>query len=183
MSVKNGVIMGEDKKNVVHAFQEKVTELKRVLLRLYLQYVNPRLAKVIEAVSDPKAFLSELLPDDTGKWLTIALAVTGLLVLVMPERFWGWQIFIFLGIFLLGFRVVRVLQSMRSTFYNLLVAYPGKHLLQEIIVLEKPITGGSAEVVLHGETWRLSGPDCPAGSRVRVVAIKENVLFVSRIDQ
>ena len=182
MSVKNGVIMREEKKNALSGLRDKATEVRRKLLRLYLQYVNPKLAKVIDAVSDPKTFIRKVLPQDISKWITIAALTTGLLVLTMPEYFWDWQIVIFMGIFLLGPTARQMLHSIRSTFYNLLVAYPGKYLLQQEIVLDKPIVNGNAEVVLHGETWQLRGDDCPAGSRVKVIAIKENILFVSLLN-
>ncbi len=178
MSVKHGVIMQEEKKNALQGIHGKLSEVQRKLLRLYLQYVNPRLAKTVEVCSEPKLFIRKLLPVDSVRWLTIAAAVTGLLVLLSPEAFWHWQIALFLGVFFLGPMVVRMLMGIRATFYNLLVAYPGKHLLHQEILLEQPIVNGMAEVELHGETWKLMGDDCPAGSRVRVVAIKDHVLFV-----
>ena len=35
--------------------------------------------------------------------------------------------------------------------------------------LEKPIVAGNGTVRIDDTIWRLSGPDCPAGSRVKVV--------------
>ena len=184
MSVKNEIIMQEGKNNNfqgVRDLREKLSVFRRKVLRLYLQYVNPKLAKTAEFTSHPMIFVRKLLPENKGMWLAIASGITGLLVFTMPEKFWNWQIVIFISIFLLGPLLSTVFYGLRSSFYNLLVAYPGKHLLNEVITLEQPIVDGTAEVTLHGEAWVLKGDDCPAGSKVNVVAIKENILFVTRV--
>ena len=184
MSVKHGVIMPEERKKstgVSEKVGDKLSTFRRKVLRLYLQYVNPKLAKATEAAKEPGTFIYKLLPQNIGLWLAIAAAITGLLVLIMPDRFWNWQIVLFLSIFLIGPALFRMLQGVRSTFYNLLVAYPGKHLLNQEIVLENAIVAGSAEVTLHGENWLLKGEDYPVGTRVTVIAIKENVLFVTAV--
>ncbi len=185
MSVKYGVMMQEDKNNsgqgLGRGIHKKVLSMRRKILRLYLQYVNPKLAKIAEVISEPKIFVRKLLPENLGMWLAIAAALTGFFVLTMPEHLWSWQIILFLAIFLLGPMLCRFFQGVRSTFYNLLVAYPGKHLLNQEITLEQAIVDGSAEVTLHGENWELRGDDCQAGTHVCVIAIKENVLFVTPV--
>jgi membrane protein implicated in regulation of membrane protease activity len=44
--------------------------------------------------------------------------------------------------------------------------------------LEKPIMGGNGTVRIDDSIWRLAGPDCPAGSRVRVVRADAATLVV-----
>ncbi len=178
MSVKHGVVMAEENGKSLQGVSRWIFDFRRKVLRLFLQYVNPRLGKVAEVVSEPKDFMRTILPENVGKWLTIAAIVTGLLVLTTPESFWAWQLVIFSVIFLLGPVLVRLLKGIKSSFYNLLVAYPGKYLLDQEIKLEKPIVDGSSEVTFHGESWMLMGEDCPAGNSVRIIAIKENVLYV-----
>lgn len=181
MSVKSGVMMQEGKNNTFQVLRDKVSTFQRKVLRLYLQYVNPKLAKTVGVASEPKSSLLKLMPINLGVWLTLAIAITGLLVWMMPEKFWNWQIVVFLSIFLLGPVLFSLYQRIKSTFYNLLVAYPGKHLLAQEIILEQPIVDGAAEVTLHGENWVLKGDDCEAGRHVSVIAIKENVLFVTPV--
>ena len=182
MSAKHGVMMPEGKEKPLQGVSRWIFDVRRNLLRLFLQYINPKLGKVVEALSEPKDFFERILPDDLNKWLAIAAMITGLLVLMMPERLWAWQLVIFLVIFLVGSVLERLLKNIKSSFYNLLVAYPGKYLLDQEIRLEKPIVDGSSEVTLHGEDWMLMGDDCPAGSRVRVIAIKEKILYVVPIN-
>src|SRR2546421_10946888 len=44
--------------------------------------------------------------------------------------------------------------------------------------LEKPIVAGSGTVKIDDTIWRLSGPDCPGGSRVKVVRADAATLVV-----
>ena len=178
MSVKQGAMMAEEKGKSLQGVSRWIADFRRNVLRLFLQYVNPKLGKVTEVVSEPKDFMHTILPENVGKWLAIAAIITGLLVLMLPENFWAWQLIIFMMIFLLGPVLERLLKGIKSSFYNLLVAYPGKYLLDQEIKLEQPIVGGSSEVTLDGENWMLMGEDCPAGNSVRVIAIKENSLYV-----
>ena len=42
-------------------------------------------------------------------------------------------------------------------------------LVGRVFTLDKPIMDGSGTVRVDDTIWRVSGPDCPAGSRVKVV--------------
>src|SRR6266516_3623177 len=46
--------------------------------------------------------------------------------------------------------------------------------------LEKPIVAGSGTVKIDDTIWRLSGPDSPAGSRVKVVRADAATLVVEK---
>ncbi len=37
-----------------------------------------------------------------------------------------------------------------------------------VFTLDKPIVGGVGSIRIDDTVWRVSGPDCPAGSRVRI---------------
>ena len=47
--------------------------------------------------------------------------------------------------------------------------------------LEKPIVSGSGTVKIDDTIWRLSGPDCPGGSRVKVVRADAATLVVEAV--
>ena len=178
MSVKQGVMVAEQKEKSLQGVSRWIFDFRRNVLRLFLQYVNPKLGKVAEVVSEPKDFIRTIFPENIVKWLVISAIITALLVLIMPESFWAWQLVILMAIFLLGPVLEGLIKGIKSGFYNLLVAYPGKYLLDQEIKLDQPIVEGSSEVTLHGESWVLMGDDSPAGSSVRVIAIKENILYV-----
>jgi hypothetical protein len=52
-------------------------------------------------------------------------------------------------------------------------------LVGRVFTLEKPIIDGSGTVRIDDTIWRVSGPDAPAGSRVRIVEAKGANLTVA----
>jgi membrane protein implicated in regulation of membrane protease activity len=47
-----------------------------------------------------------------------------------------------------------------------------------VFTLEKPIIDGSGTIGIGDTVWRVSGPDCPAGSRIKVAAVDGAMLRV-----
>ncbi len=47
-----------------------------------------------------------------------------------------------------------------------------------VFTLEKPIVDGSGTMAIDDTVWRIRGPDCPAGSRVKVTAFEGGSLTV-----
>jgi inner membrane protein len=47
-----------------------------------------------------------------------------------------------------------------------------------VFTLEKPIVGGNGTIGIGDTVWRITGPDCPAGSRVRVAGVDGPTLQV-----
>jgi membrane protein implicated in regulation of membrane protease activity len=47
-----------------------------------------------------------------------------------------------------------------------------------VFTLEKPIVDGSGTIGIGDTVWRVSGPDCPAGSRIKVAAVDGAMLRV-----
>ena len=47
-----------------------------------------------------------------------------------------------------------------------------------VFTLEKPIVGGNGTVGIGDTVWRISGPDCPSGSKVKVAAVDGATLKV-----
>ncbi len=49
--------------------------------------------------------------------------------------------------------------------------------------LDEPIARGFGRIRVGDSSWRVSGPDCPAGAKVRVVAVEDgSLLRVERAD-
>ena len=47
-----------------------------------------------------------------------------------------------------------------------------------VFTLEKPIVDGIGTVRIDDTVWRVSGPDCPAGSRVKIASANGSDLLV-----
>ena len=100
-------------------------------------------------------------------WLGIAALLTGGLALIVDL---GWQAQ------LIAFAILALLAVTGWWFYSRRRADAPEPLLHRradlhigrIFMLEEPITGGTGRIRIDDSIWRVSGPDLPAGSRVRV---------------
>lgn len=124
-----------------------------------------------------------LLPGVFLIWFGSAALVVGLATLVLPAGsvFWGWQIqVVAFGILSLGFALVGIRlfpstspSDAASRMNAPLDRFTGRH-----AILIEPIIGGAGRVKLGDTTWRVTGPDLPAGSEVEVVGSREGALVV-----
>ncbi len=116
-------------------------------------------------------------------WIGIAAIFTGLLSLLLWEQsFWTWQIqlivfavLVIVAIFV-GRRVMR--SGERDTdepFLN----RRGEQLVGRTATLIEPITNGQGRVRFDDTTWRISGPDLPGGTHVKVVGVEGGRLKVT----
>ena len=102
-------------------------------------------------------------------WLGLAALLVGVISLIVD---WVWQVQV---IAFAAFSVAAVPLWRRVAQQN--VANPESEFLNRrsdalvgrVFTLEKPIVDGSGTVRIDDTVWRVSGPDCPAGSRVKVV--------------
>jgi inner membrane protein len=53
-------------------------------------------------------------------------------------------------------------------------------LVGRVFTLERPIVDGRGTVGIDDSVWRISGADCPAGTRVKVVGVDGSVLAVEK---
>jgi membrane protein implicated in regulation of membrane protease activity len=93
-------------------------------------------------------------------WLGLAALLVGVITLFVD---WIWQVQV---IAFAAFSLAAVpLWRRVATFLN----RRSDALVGRIFTLDKPIMDGSGTVRVDDTVWRVSGPDCPAGSRVKVV--------------
>jgi membrane protein implicated in regulation of membrane protease activity len=113
--------------------------------------------------------LEALAPGAFMLWLGFAATAVLLVVLLLP----GIPLLVQVGAFvLLGFAAIQVYrrwfrgrepQGDKPTLNRRTAA-----LLGEVVVLHEPIVAGSGRVQIADAYWTVSGPDLPAGARVRV---------------
>jgi membrane protein implicated in regulation of membrane protease activity len=116
-------------------------------------------------------------------WLGIAAIITGLLSFAFWETaFWGWQVqilaFLVLSIVsvLIGRRVFPTTGTADTD--QPLLNQRERQLVGRTATLEEPIVEGRGRIRLGDTLWRISGPDLPAGARVRVIATVNGELTV-----
>lgn len=107
-------------------------------------------------------------------WLGIAAVIAGLLsFLLWDVGFWTWQVqvlaFLILSIVsvLVGRRVFPTTGTEDTD--QPLLNQRERQLVGRTATLEEPITEGRGRIRLGDTLWRVTGPDLPAGARVRVV--------------
>ena len=117
-------------------------------------------------------------------WFGISAFVIGTISLAVgPEStFWVWQTqmiaFVVLSLVaaLAGRRFLN--QYGAVDIDDPLLNERGRQLVGRTAVLSEPILEGQGRVRIGETVWRVSGPDLPAGTRVRVVDAKSNTLLV-----
>jgi inner membrane protein len=127
-------------------------------------------------------FVIELLAPGTFMlWLGLSALLVGIISLFAA---WSWQIqLVAFAVFALASiplwrRVARgVEQPDDQPYLNRRAdAFVGRE-----FTLEKPIVAGNGTVKIDDTIWRLSGPDCAGGSRVKVVRADAALLVVEPV--
>ncbi len=120
--------------------------------------------------------LEALAPGMFMLWLGVAAIATGLVLTVVSLNF-AWSLLIFCG-----FAAVTVIIGRK--FYGSRDVESDKPFLNRttdsmighVYVLEQPIVNGEGRIKVRDSIWRVTGPDLPAGSRVRVTGFEEAAL-------
>ena len=104
-------------------------------------------------------------------WIGIAAILTGAVSLLLWEAsFWVWQVqLVFFALLaVVAVFVGRRLLAGSDAADEPLLNQRGARLIGRTAVLEKPISEGRGRIRLDDTTWTVSGPDLPAGARVKV---------------
>ena len=114
-------------------------------------------------------FLIEIVaPGSFMMWLGLAALLVGLISLVVD---WSWQAQ------LIAFAVFAVAAIPAWRHFARKVERPvdrpflnrrAEGYVGRVFTLDKPIIDGIGTIRIDDTVWRVSGPDCPAGSRVKV---------------
>ncbi len=102
-------------------------------------------------------------------WLGLAALLVGVITLFV-DWFWQVQVIAFAAFSLAAVPLWRRVASPSSSSPD--SAFLNRRsdaLVGRTFTLDKPIMDGSGTVRVDDTVWRVSGPDCPAGSRVKVV--------------
>ncbi len=122
-----------------------------------------------------------LAPGASMLWIGGAAMVTGIVVWLFPDTDWRWQIIIFglLGITaIVGSR--RIFARTAAMDGATLLNNRTETLVGRVATLETAIENGEGRAKIHDISWTVTGPDMPAGSKVRVIDADGLVLQVER---
>jgi inner membrane protein len=107
-------------------------------------------------------------------WIGLAALVVGALSLMLWNAgFWIWevQVVVFLALALISaFTGKKIMGGRRDDSDQPLLNRRGDQLIGRTATLTEPIADGRGRVKIGDTMWRVSGPDLPAGTKVRVKA-------------
>jgi len=118
------------------------------------------------------------LPGAVAIWFGISAAVIGLLLIVIPIP-WQYQL---IGFAVLGMVAMLLYRSFRKQHPDVdeqpNLNLRGHQYVGNEFVLIDPIEQGSGKARVGDGVWKVSGPELPAGARVRVTGVNGTVLIV-----
>jgi len=123
-----------------------------------------------------------LLPGVFLVWLGLAGVVTGVVDLALDL---SWQVAsLIFGILAIAFVIVGRFLSQRgqpSEDGAGVLNHRAQRLIGRVYVLDTPITRGEGRVRIGDSSWRVIGPDAPAGASVKIVRTEGATLFVEQV--
>lgn len=122
-----------------------------------------------------------LVPGNFLIWIGAAAVAVGLMSLALwPLAIWTWQvqILVFIALAIAAALIGRSLTRGRGASDQPLLNQRASQLVGRTATLAEPIVNGRGRVRIDDTTWRVSGPDLAAGTRVRIVAAELNSLTV-----
>lgn len=129
------------------------------------------------------AVFEMLVPGVAMLWIGTAAIFTGFVVWFFPDISWQYQFFVFGALGIVAVAASRrylKIKKVQSTDPLLNNRY--ERLVGHVITLETPIVNGHGRVPVDDGSFLVTGPDLPAGKKVRVVSVEGAVLAVEPID-
>ena len=124
--------------------------------------------------------LEIVLPGVFLVWIGIASLIVGAIsIFAWESGFWTWQTQVLLFLVLSvasAFAGRRLAGPRKDDSDQPLLNRRGDQLIGRTATLAEPIRNGRGRIQLGDTLWRVSGPDLPAGTRVRVTAVPETEL-------
>jgi len=126
--------------------------------------------------------LEILVPGTFFLWPALAAMGMGFLIILTPNLLLEYQILLF--------SITAVVSVMVSRYYISKHPAPTDHpflnqrgaeYIGRAFTLTEPIINGRGRLKIDDSSWRVEGPDCPAGMQVKVVALDNICLKVEPI--
>ena len=112
-------------------------------------------------------------------WLGIAAACVGLVLMIWPELSWPMQVILFALFSLTSVVLGRsYLKRHPIATDEPTLNRRGEQYVGRVFTLLEPVVNGQGKIRVDDTTWKISGADCPAGTKVRVTGVDGVVLRV-----
>ena len=114
-------------------------------------------------------------------WFGVAAILVGLISFVID---WSWQEqgvgFALLAVasLIMWWRIIRPARRDEGASDQPFLNQRAQGFVGRVFTLEKPIVDGAGTVRIGDTIWRVTGPDCAAGSRIKIARADGPTLFV-----
>jgi membrane protein implicated in regulation of membrane protease activity len=115
-------------------------------------------------------------------WLAVSAFVTGSLLLVIPVMSFDVQLLLFSLMAIVSVMVWRRYVSAKAqTSDHPLLNRRGAQYLGRTFNLVEAIENGQGKIKVDDSLWKVNGPDCPVGTKVKIIAINGTVFDVEEV--
>lgn len=115
-------------------------------------------------------------------WLAVSAFVTGSLLLVIPVMAFDVQLLLFSLMAIVSVMVWRRYVSAKAqTSDHPLLNRRGAQYVGRTFNLIEAIENGQGKIKVDDSLWKVHGPDCPVGTKVKVVAVNGTVFDVEQV--
>jgi hypothetical protein len=122
--------------------------------------------------------LEVMAPGTFMLWLGLSATLVGLISLVVDWS-WQYQLLAFAAFAIAAIPLWRrVGAHAKSPTDQPFLNRRADAFIGQVFTLEKPIVAGCGTIGIGDTVWRISGPDCPSGSKVKVAAVDGGTLKV-----
>lgn len=123
--------------------------------------------------------LEAFVPGTFFLWMGVSAGVVGLLLLVFPGIGWEYQVLIFavFSIASISLWMIRLRKYPTKTELSNLNKRAAQ-LLGRSTITKDPIVNGLGTINIDDTIWRVLGPDCPSGTRVKIIGAEGTELKV-----
>lgn len=127
--------------------------------------------------------LEILVPGTFFLWMGVSAAVVGVIVWVMPTMEWEWQFLLFGILSVISIALWRLYQRRHPTVTeDPNVNKRTQRYIGRTFTLAEPIVDGVGKIHVDDSQWRVSGPDCDAGGKVKVISAESTTLIVELLE-
>ena len=115
-------------------------------------------------------------------WFSVSAAVTGAILLLLPDLAWQWQITIFGVLTLLSIVAWRQYRkNVPEVDSHPALNKRGEELIGRIFTLSTPINNNYGKIHVDDTMWKVHGDDCDIGQKVKVTSLNGTVLNVEHV--
>jgi membrane protein implicated in regulation of membrane protease activity len=123
--------------------------------------------------------LEAFVPGTFFLWMGVSAGVVGMLLLAFPTMGWEFQLLLFavFSIVSISLWMIRLRKYPTKSELSNLNKRTAQY-MDRVVIIKDPIVNGLGTINVDDTIWRVLGPDCPTGTRVKIVGAEGTDLKV-----